>query len=755
MLKSLQRIIREARSCGELSVALQVIVDRVGESLEADACSIFLTNDASGEYVLTATYGLNNKFVGKTRFKYGEGLIGVVGEREEPLNIDLANAHPNYVNFPQLNELGLKAFLALPITYKSKLLGVIVVQQKVQRFFSSDEEATLTTLLVQLAPIIHSLRLHGGLGLEKNKRLKSNTCVAGVAAAPGVTIGRILVIYPPADLDAVPDRVAQDLEQEIIIFETALVQAREEMQALQVKAKSSLSVAEHALFDAYARILDSRTLVQEVIDEIKTGLWAQAALKRVFNRHILQFEALEDHYLQERASDFRDLGRRILACMQHQGRHEELKYPKKTVLLSDELTATAMFEVPDGQLCAVVSASGSANSHVAILARAMGIPAVMGLHGIPLSKLENKEVIVDGYNGLLYLSPSPNIKKEFKILAEEEQRLDSELFQLRDLPAVTQDGHNVSLYVNTGLASDAGLSFSMGAEGVGLYRTETPFMLRDRFPNEEEQRIMYRQLLSTFAPRPVVMRTLDIGGDKQLTYFPFEEENPFLGWRGIRITLDHPELMLQQVRAMLAANVEVGNLQVLLPMITSVSEVEAALRLIQQALRELKGENKNVLMPPMGIMLEVPGAIYQAEELARRVDFVSVGSNDLIQYLLAVDRNNAKVVERYDSFHPAVLRALKQAVDATHKVNKPISICGEMASDPLSVVLLLAMGFDSLSMNARSLPRVKWVIRNVTLKLAKKLLRDVLKMDDSREIRNHMELSFEELGLSALIRAGN
>jgi len=298
------------------------------------------------------------------------------------------------------------------------------------------------------------------------------------------------------------------------------------------------------------------------------------------------------------------------------------------------------------------------------------------------------------------------------------------------------------------------MSLSVGAEGVGLYRTEMPFMVRDRFPSEEEQRIMYRQLLTTFMPRPVTMRTLDIGGDKQLPYFQIEEENPFLGWRGTRVMLDHPEIFLQQIRAMLQASTGLNNLSILLPMITSVSEVESSLRLIHQAFDELKVEGLDIKMPEMGLMIEVPAAVYQAYELAKRVDFISVGSNDLIQYLLAVDRNNPRVASRYNGLHPAVVRALYQVVKAAHRARKPVEICGELAGDPLAAILLLGMGFDVLSMNARSLPRIKWLIRKFSYEAAKELVEKALEMDDPRDIRLLLEQALLDAGLIGLVRAG-
>ncbi len=462
---------------------------------------------------------------------------------------------------------------------------------------------------------------------------------------------------------------------------------------------------------------------------------------------------MQDEYLRERASDFRDLGRRVLAELQSY-QQVDIEYPKRTILVGEEITATDLAEVPEGQLAGIVAAKGSNNSHVAILARGMGVPTVMGTHGLDPEALSKRAVVVDGYYGHIYISPSKDLIAEYKVLADEEDELNQSLVGLRDLPAETKDNHRVSLQVNTGLAMDAGLSMSVGAEGIGLYRSEVPFMSRDRFPSEDEQYVIYRQILKAFAPRRVTMRTLDIGGDKKLAYFPVEEENPYLGWRGIRITLDHPDVFLLQVRAMMRANEGLGNLRIMLPMVTSLNEMEEAAYLIDQAYMELIEEDCKIEKPPIGVMIEVPAAVYQAREFAKRVDFISVGSNDLAQYLLAVDRNNARVAGLYDALHPSMLKALLKVVKGGHSAGVEVSICGEMASDPMAVILLLAMGFDTLSMNSFSLPRVKWVVRSFKIAQARKILAEVLDMEHAREIRLFLQKAIEQEGLGGLIRAG-
>ncbi|HFD79145.1 MAG TPA: phosphoenolpyruvate--protein phosphotransferase, partial [Gammaproteobacteria bacterium] len=397
---------------------------------------------------------------------------------------------------------------------------------------------------------------------------------------------------------------------------------------------------------------------------------------------------------------------------------------------------------------------GSRTSHVAILARALNLPTVMGASELPVRYIDGREVIVDGYSGRVYISPSETVSREYRALLTQEQELSEELQGLTGLPSVTLDGEKIHLYVNTGLLADMAPTQESGAEGIGLYRTEFPFMIRQRFPGEEEQRAIYRQVLESFAPDPVVLRTLDVGGDKALPYFPIEEENPFLGWRGIRITLDHPEIFLVQIRAMLRASAGLDNLNILLPMISDVAELTDTLGLIHQAYGELLEEGEKIVMPRIGVMIEVPSAVYQAGSLARRVDYLSIGTNDLTQYLLAVDRNNPRVAELYDSLHPAVIRAMMQVVESARVYGKPVSVCGEMAGDPAAAILLVGMGIESLSMNVSSLPRIKWVVRNLSSERANEILSAVLVMEDVHSIRAYLHEQLEQAGLGGLVRAG-
>ena len=754
MLDTLRRIVQEVSDAKDLAEALSIIVLRVKNAMQVDLCSIYLADHVRKQNVLMATDGLNQTAVGKVRIDFGKGLTGLVGEREEVVNIAEAPIHPRFYYVPDSGEEKFHAYLGVPIIHHRKLLGVLVVQRLQSVVFDEDSVTFLITIAAQLAGAIAHAEASGGIrGVVEKTPVRSAVPFTGQPGSPGVGVGEAFVLYPSADLDAIPDRTTEDAEKEEKIFRAAVEGVKQDIKALVEKLSGRLPAQDRALFDAYLLMLENEALVGDVVARIRKGNWASGALRDTIREHLRAFEAMEDPYLRERGEDVKDLGRRILVRLQSGGDSGTRNYPRNTVLVGSEITAAMLAEVPITQLAGVVSVTGSRTSHVAILARAMGIAAVMGAD-IPVGRIDGLNIIVDGYRGQVYVSPTKSILDEFNRLAKEEQELSADLASLQDLASETPDGVHIPLHINSGLLADLIPKDTNGAEGIGLYRTEFPFMIRDRFPGEEEQYQIYRQVLKSFNHGPVTLRTLDVGGDKALPYFPIKEDNPFLGWRGIRITLDHPEIFLVQLRAMLRASEDLDNMQLLLPMINSVHEVDDSLAILKRAYDELIEEGRKISMPKIGVMIEVPSAVYQVREIARRVDFLSVGTNDLTQYLLAVDRNNSRVAESYDALHPAVLRALVQVVEGAHVEHKPVSVCGEMAGDPASAILLMGMGVDSLSMSVANLPRIKWVVRNFTSARAKRLLNESLRKETASVIRSNMNIILEEAGLGGLVRAG-
>lgn len=755
MLAILDKIMKEIRNAHDFDEAVLILVQRVRESIEADACALFLVDRHLSQLVMLATKGHKVKSIDSIKLDLDYGLIGIIATQKELLNLADAQTHPAYYYFPQLGEDQFHGFIGVPIVYQRRLLGVLIAQREVAERFSEIEESFLVTLSLHCAQEIARAEMLGAITqLSHTAVQQQEIMLHGSPGSSGVGLGTGLIVFPKADLNVVPDKMIEDTSSEIEAFRVAVQTIREEISDLSARLESNLAPEDRALFEAYLLMLDDNSLGFEVEQEIRRGNWAQGALRKVIKSHVRQFESMDDPYLRDRAEDVRDLGQRVLSVLQKREKQTPIDYPVKIILVGDEITAADLTEIPVANLKGIVSRSGSSNAHIAILARSLGVPAIMGVSGLNPSQFENKNIVVDGYYGHVYLEPSDIIVREFNRLLQEEQQFNEELKSLRTVPAQTTDGHHVAMLVNTGLSSDLGLSLSVGADGVGLYRTEIPFLSRELFPSSEEQKIIYRQLLNAFSPRPVTMRTLDVGGDKTPEYLRVQEENPFLGWRGIRISLDQPELFLMQIRAMLRASVGCDNLRIMLPMISEMEEVDDALQLIQLAYQGLLAEGLKVKMPEVGVMIEVPSAVYQTYAIAKKVDFISVGSNDLTQYLLAVDRNNARVANLYDSFHPAVLMALTHVVNEAHRAGVPVSICGEMAGDPLAVLLLLGIGFDALSMSASRLLRIKWVIRQFSFEKARKLVAEVLQMRDAMMIKSHLEAELESIGLGSLIHAG-
>ncbi|QJQ96891.1 MULTISPECIES: phosphoenolpyruvate--protein phosphotransferase [Halomonadaceae] len=749
MLDVLRRIVQEVNGARSLEAALSTMVRRIRKAMRTDVCSFYLFDPEQQKLVLNETIGLHTRAVGQVAMRVGEGLVGLVGLREEPLNLEDAPAHPQFRYFEETGEERYSSFLGVPIIHQRRMLGVLVVQQQEKRRYDEGDEAFLVTMAAQLAGVLAHALATGAL--SRSARPDGQARFTGVAASPGMAIGEAVVISPLADLDSVPDLIPTDVDYEVKRLRDAIYRVRDEIRAAGERLASRISAQELALFEVYQQMLSEAALGQEVEKRIREGQWAPGALADVVRRHVQYLERVDDNYLRERATDIRDLGRRVLAHLQEDSPQTPENFPECTILVGDEISVATLGEVPRDKLVGLVSVRGSSTSHVAILARAMGIPTVLGMVDLPLPRLNGSRVVLDGHRGRLFVRPGAELESHYQTLIAEEQALAKVLEYEQHLPSRTPDDYDMPLMVNTGLAVDAVALLKSRISGVGLYRTEVPFMIAERFPGEQEQARLYRDQLEGFAPLPVVMRTLDIGGDKDLPYFPIHEANPFLGWRGIRVTLDHPEVLMVQLRAMLKASQGFDNLQILLPMVTNVDEVDDALKLLDRARRELAEEGIEVGRPKVGVMIEVPATLYQLDTLAERVDFFSVGSNDLTQYLLAVDRNNPRVADLYDACHPAVLAALARLANECAVLEMPVSVCGELAGDPAGALLLMGMGFDALSMNAPSLPRVRAAIRRVPLTAAQTLVEETLRFSTPAAVRHHLGKCMERWQLAHLL----
>ena len=753
MLDALRQIVQDVGAASGFRAALDLLVARVSMIFDVEVCSIYLRDRATGRFNFVANEGLNTEMVGKVSLATAEGVVGLVAERAEPINLEDVSSHGRFHPVSGIGEEPFRAFLGVPIIHVREVLGVLVVQDRESRRYREDEVAFLATLAAQVAGLVANAEATGEVkGLAPGGEAEPReTRFHGIPGVAGIGIGTAYVMLPVARLELVTDWETDDIEAELALFDRAIGQARDDIERINEQMAKNLGPEERELFDAYLHMLDDAALAGDVRQHIRRGQWAQGAVKHAILDQAATLERMQDSYLRERSADVRELGQRMLANLQ-EIRETRTSYPEDMILVAEEVTAPMMADLPIERLRGIVSLKGSRNSHGAILADALGIPTVMGAVNVPTSGVENLTMIVDGHYGEVFVNPGPLVRDLYDRFQEEEEEFARELETLRDQPSVTRDGHRINLWVNIGLVGEITRSLDRGAEGIGLFRTEVPFSVVDRFPTEEEQRVIYREHMEAFEPRPVTMRTLDIGGDKPLSYFPIEEDNPFLGWRGIRVTLDHPDIFLAQVRAMIKANEGLeGILRIMLPMVSRLEQVDDAKSLIHRAYRELVEEGHQVKEPMIGVMIEIPGTIYMIREFARQVDFLAVGSNDLTQYMLAVDRNNARVADLFEEVHPSMLMALREVAKACHAEGKPVGICGELAGTPEGAVLCVGMGYDVLSMNSANLPRVKWVIRSVSLIDCRRILARALKMRSNSEILNFVRDQLVGAGLERAV----
>lgn len=737
----LTRIVQQVALADSPATQVSLIVDSISDVIQADVCSLYRANEQQ-DMVLLASHGLKHKNV--VTIPYAKGLVGLVAKSRHPVNVKDAAAHDHYYYLPQTQEEKFVSFCGVPLVLFGKVIGVLVVQSRVAELFSKESEGFLVALASQLALIVSNIPVDAKIE-DQNDRHR------GVKGAPGIGIGKVRLCLS-GELNSVPDAQCDDIEtsvgQWLQLLDAVKLDIQSEQSALGREMPDSVS----AIFDAYGMLLDDQELIEKVSYEIRQGHWLPYALKMTIQHYVEIFHAMDDPYFRARAEDIAHLGNKLYNAWRGTKGVDVNHVDGPIILTGVQVSVSDMASVPVNQLAGIVCYEGSSLSHTAVLANAMGIPAVMGT-GTLKSLVNGDELIVDGNEGQIILYPSDMVANEFKKLVQKEKSLKKQLSLLKDLPAQTTDGHVLELFTNTGLLADITPGLKSGAEGVGLYRTEIPFMVRDSFPSEDEQVQVYERVLQAYEHKPVYMRTLDIGGDKQLPYFPIHhEENPALGWRGIRFTLDNIQLLMTQVRAMIRAASGQDNLNILLPMVISTGELTTFLELLDDALSQLTEEGVSVSRPRVGVMVEVPAAISQIPLWAKYIDFISIGSNDLSQYLLALDRNNSRVAERYDHVHPAVLHEVNRIVRLAREHNLPLSLCGEMAADPVAVILLMGMGIQRLSMSAAKLPKIKYLIRSISLTQCKQILQQALCLESSEAIRARVNDCLEQTGFNQYMK---
>ncbi len=750
----------------DLTETLNNIVNLVARRTAADVCSIYLLDDRSPTTLsLCATHGLAADSVGCVTMQLDEGLTGLVVEKKRVVATERARQHPRYRYFKETGEERFQSFLGIPLFDRKLVIGVLVIQTREARRFTSVEIDALSAIAFQVAFIVINARLLDRIQ-QKDRRedlgvatetdqgtvprptgetvAEPEGLLRGSAACPGLACGPAHILVETGGIVEFLDESRVDVELELRRIDEALEKTRIQTIFLEKRVAERLTPDDAAIFHTHLMILEDRAFLQRLQQQIQGGRCAAYAVKQVVEEYIGAFERMEDVYLRERAADMKDIGRRLAANLD--GREDQalvLKFPG--ILVAREILPSDMAALDHEKILGIVTESGENNSHAVIMARSLGIPALVGVKGAVKVITPEKQVILDANSGCLYVSPSPAIVEEYGRLQEEARLVSGRLEEFARLPAITRDGIPVVLRANIGLVSDTLVALRNGADGVGLYRTEFPYMIRGDFPTREEQYQLYARMIEGFGGQSVTIRTLDIGGDKGLPYFPVPQEpNPFMGWRSVRVSLDNRDIFQTQIEAILMAACH-GSVRLLLPMISSLEEIRACREVLADACRTLSAEGRAFDGGiPVGVMIEVPAAVAIADQLAEHADFFSLGTNDLIQYLLAADRNNPLVSRYYDPLHPAVLLALQKMVAVAGRHGKGLCLCGEMASDPAQFMLLLGLGIREFSMAAPFIPRIKGLLHHLSLETAEQAAATALGLPDSTRIRSSLTHHLQE-----------
>jgi len=709
LLRRLREIMAERASA---QTRLDKLVGVIASNMVAEVCSIYLRR-AGGVLELFATEGLNPEAVHRTRLKEGEGLVGLVAETGEAVNLSDAPSDPHFSYRPETGEDPFKAFLGVPIVRGGQVFGVLTVQNKAARLYAEEEVEALQTVAMVLAEVVAQGGLFDIAELDEPElRVDRPLVFHGEGLSEGVAVGHVVLHEPRVKIEKM---IAENPAAELVRLEAAIGAMRDSVDHMLDSSELDLTGEGRDVIEAYRLFAYDQGWRQRMRDAIATGLTAEAAVERVQDDMRLRVARLGDPILRERAHDLDDLARRLL---RHLTGEEQVasELPENAVLVARALGPADLVDYGRGKLVALVLEDAASTSHVAIVARSLNVPLVGSAEGATDAARNGDLIAVDGDAGEVYLRPMPNVVASFETKRALRANRVAQFAQLRDLPAVTKDGVPIKLMMNAGLMLDMPHLEESGADGIGLFRTELQFMIGETMPRLSAQIAFYKQILEAAGDKPVVFRTLDLGGDKVLPYARWErEENPALGWRALRIALDRPALLRYQIRALLTA--AAGSvLRVLLPLVSDVAEFNQARALIDREIERARllsrPQPRQVLV---GAMLEVPALAFMLPQIMRSADFVSIGSNDLFQFVFAVDRTNPRVARRYDPLNPAALTLIRLIVKSAAEAGGggELSLCGEMAGKPLDAMALIGSGLRALSMQPSQIGPIKAMIRSM------------------------------------------
>ncbi len=743
LLRRLREVMAEPVSAQD---RLDKVVVLIAANMVAEVCSVYVLR-VDGTLELYATEGLKRDAVHQTVLKQDEGLVGLVASEASPINLSDAQSHPAFSFRPETGEEIYHSFLGVPILRAGNTLGVLVVQNRARRTYTEEEEEALQTTAMVLAEMIASGELSALARPGAEPAARHSLNIAGSTLSDGIALGHVVLHEPRVVITNV---IADDVQKELKRLDTAIATFRADLDRMLEHGDVADGGEHRDVLEAYRSFGYDQGWLHKMREAVMTGLTAEAGVERVQSDTRARMLRASDPYLRDRLHDLDDLANRLMRVLMgkdHAPSREQL--PENAILVARSMGPAALLDYDRKRLRGLVLEEGGPTSHVSIVARALGIPAIGEIANATGLVEPGDAIIVDGTSATVHMRPPPDIESAYVERVKLRARRQAQYHALRERPCITKDGHKIALMINAGLMIDLPHIDETGAAGIGLFRTELQFMVADTLPRIGEQLALYRAVLDVADKRPVTFRTLDIGGDKVLPYMRnVEEENPALGWRAIRLGLDRPGLLRSQVRAMLRAAAG-RSLRLMFPMIAMVEEFDKAKALVEIELTHLRRHGH--ALPErveIGTMVEVPALLFQLEELLARVDFLSVGSNDLMQFLYAADRGNSRVSDRFDPLSAPVLRALKDIADKGRKHGKPVALCGELASQPIGALALAILGYRSLSLSPSMVGPVKALLLDLDCRKGEQAILPLLeKPVGSVSIRAQLEKFAEAEGL--------
>ncbi len=715
---------------------LDLVVKTIASGFASEVCSVYLLR-AGDILELFASEGLNPGSVHLTRLNVGEGLVGEIAAVSEPINLAEAAMHPRYVYRPETGEEIYHSFVGVPIMQAGRVIGVLVVQGKEARSFTPEQVAVLQTVAMVLSELAVSNQF---VSVSELETATSAAMLAqkrvGIRLSPGIAQAPAVLFESRR---AITQLVSSDETAEKTRLEAALLRLQNALEEMLEAARAHAKLEEHDILEAYLLLTHDKGWHTRIESAIASGLTAEAAVRKVEEELRARMTQVSNPYIRERMQDLEEISNRLIAQLLGDGAENAHVLPEKYILVARSIGPAEILELDSGRICGLVLEEGSASSHTAVVARAMDLPAIAGVERASSIIHTGDMLILDADAGELHIRPSDDLLQ----IMEEKRRLLEErkahYATLIPLPPVTQDGVRISLNINAGLVVNKESLEHAGVDGIGLYRTELPYMAAAHFPSVEMQTALYRSVLEDAGDKRVTFRSLDIGGDKAVPYFTFpREENPAMGWRGARIYLDRPRMLQDQLTGLIRAS-DGKELSLMFPFIAQTGEIRVLKELLSRA---LESERKQYGRAPsrlrVGVMLEIPSLLWQLPELVRTVDFIAIGSNDLLQFFFACDRGSEQVAERYDPLSPVVLRMIAQVADACREAQVDLSFCGDMARKPLETMALIGSGVESLSMPSSALAPVKEMVRSLRLKELRDYLRPLMQLDVP-SLRNRLQ----------------